>query len=399
MSKCSRSGCAEEILLSLVAAGVLWPRMGTVRNLVGTRADFSGRSGRKAASRPLPLSVGITPRERMLHGRYRDLVRHHLSRIFGRLFADFTGLHFHIAWSEASPAGWEIDGLPTGCSVCCRLSGSPLRPECRTCGPRRLRRTLQSRRGHCFTCKLGVRNCWVPIHVRGETLGIAYLQALQHPPPRPPGRPAQAPGRPAAPGHSGAPVVSKPKFARAARFLSMIVQQVQTASLSDLRKADLTSAGRAVAALEREQARLRMALHRHLPAAPEVHRASPESHAEEIIQSLLERVEVDYPHPLTLRQVARGLGMNAAYLSTLFSRTVGVPFKTYLTGLRVTKAKELLGNSARSVSEVAFAVGYASEERFRSAFKKVTALPPRVWRETMQIPLPRRSSAPATAGT
>jgi two-component system response regulator YesN len=63
---------------------------------------------------------------------------------------------------------------------------------------------------------------------------------------------------------------------------------------------------------------------------------------------------------------------------------IGIPFKSYLTELRLRKAKELLGDSGKAVSDVAFAVGYASEERFRSAFKKATGLSPRTWRETME---------------
>ena len=65
--------------------------------------------------------------------------------------------------------------------MCCRLAGSPLLQECRTCGPRQLARTLSADGdGHRFTCRLGVRNYWIPIRVRDQTLGIAYLQALEH---------------------------------------------------------------------------------------------------------------------------------------------------------------------------------------------------------------------------
>ena len=76
--------------------------------------------------------------------------------------------------------------------------------------------------------------------------------------------------------------------------------------------------------------------------------------------------------------------MNAAYLSALFSHAVGMPFKTYLTEVRLEKARELLGDPAKSISEVAAAVGYASENRFRSVFKKLTGLSPRMWRETFR---------------
>jgi AraC-like DNA-binding protein len=183
--------------------------------------------------------------------------------------------------------------------------------------------------------------------------------------------------------------MSRVRFARAARFLQHIVTHVQSATLSDLRKADLMSAGRAVLALEKEQARLHLTLERHLPPAPQAPcRSGPESHAQQIVHRLLERLELDYAKPVTLQQYARELGMNAAYVSDLFSHTVGVPFKNYLTNLRLEKARKLLGDPAKTASEVAYAVGYASENRFRSAFKKATGLPPRIWRETLRMAQP-----------
>jgi AraC-like DNA-binding protein len=179
--------------------------------------------------------------------------------------------------------------------------------------------------------------------------------------------------------------MSRLKFARAARFLRHIVQHVQSATLSDLRKADLTSAARAVLALEQEQARLHLALNFHLPPAPLApRRYGPEPHAQQIVHRLLERLELDYAKPITLQHYARELHMNAAYLSALFSRVAGVPFKSYLTDLRLEKARALLADPAGSVSGVAYAVGYASEDRFRFAFKQATGLSPRLWRETMQ---------------
>ncbi len=288
------------------------------------------------------------------------------------------------------PRDWDARTLPTGCSVCCRLTGSPLLPACRTCGPRQLARALGADgEGYRFTCRLGVRNYWIPIRIRGETLGIAYLQALESRTVKALARHSAARVAPAHLRQPGATVLSRPKFARAARLLQLIVQHVQTASLAELRKADLTNAGRAVLALEKEQARLRVALQRHLPPAhPVPRRSGPESHAQQTVHRLLQRIELDYGKPITLQHCARELGMNAAYLSDLFSRAVGVPFKTYLTELRVEKARELLGDPARAAADVACAVGYASENRFRIAFKNATGLSPRLWRETMQTHLP-----------
>jgi YesN/AraC family two-component response regulator len=184
-------------------------------------------------------------------------------------------------------------------------------------------------------------------------------------------------------------VLSRSGFRRAGQLLRLIIEHVQTQDLAELRKEELTNAGHAVIALEKEQVRLRHALHRHLPDAPQLsRRAGSKSRPELIVHELLACIEQDYARPVTLQQCASRLRMNAAYLSALFSRAVGVPFKTYLTVLRMEKAKELLGDAKHTVSEVARAVGYANENRFRGAFRKATGLAPRIWRAALRIQAP-----------
>lgn len=338
------------------------------------------------ASSPTPL-LASRRSEPLLQRKYRELIRQHLGKLLDSLFAELTGLHFHIAWAPSRPREWDTRKLPTACSVCCRLRRSPLLPDCEACGPKQLARALGADgRGHRFTCRLGVRNYWIPIRVRSEMLGIAYLQALENSPPRLLAGKRSARALPTRLYGAGARVLSRVRFAGAARFLWHIVQHVQSATLSDLRKADLTSAGRALVALEKEQARLHLTLKRYLPPSLQTSRRSePESHAQQIVRRLLERLELDYGKTVTLQQYSRELGMNAAYVSGLFARAVGVPFKAYLTDLRLERAKALLTDPAKTASEVAYAVGYSSVDRFRSAFKKVTGLCPRLWRETMQM--------------
>lgn len=336
-------------------------------------------------STPMQIRGTFAPRQivtaperlgRLLQNKYRALTRKHLDRIFSKLFAEFTGLHFHVAWAPSANHDWTAPTLPTGCSVCCRLQGAPLLRSCRTCGPRQLARALRatgSGPGLQFNCRLGVRNYWIPIRVREVTVAIAYLQALTHPPRRKRAQPQET------------KVMRATEFHRAGQLLRLIVQHVQTLDLAELRQAELRSAGHALVALEKEQARLHEALERHLPATPPLAcRPSRQSHPEQLVQRLLNWIEQNYAQPLTLRSCAAQLARNAAYLSALFSEHCGVSFKACLTERRLEKAKALLGNPALNISEVASAVGYASENRFRIAFKKAHGLAPKLWRETVQ---------------
>jgi len=352
------------------------PRAAASRN---SRRQIVESSGILVAH-PAPSSASSTGiAGPLLRRKYQDLTRQHLDELCNKLFTDFTGLHFHITWAPTPTHEWDDQTLPTGCSVCCRISGARLHPSCKICGPKQLSITLRSNGdGHRFTCRHGVRNFWMPLRVRNETLGIAYLQALDH-----------IPDKRSPKGSSirfTEMVISERNFTRAARLLRFVVAHAQTASLADLRKAELTNAGRTVLALEKEQARLHDTLERHLPLTTQSARpGGPESRPEQLVHQLIEFIECNYGKPFTLRNCARKLGMNPAYLSDLFSHTVGVPFKTHLTALRMAKAKELLNDPARNLSEVAAAVGYNSENRFRIAFKNATGLSPTLWRESLQL--------------
>jgi AraC-like DNA-binding protein len=348
---------------------------------VKRRRTFSrashGNGGVPRLSKTLPAAPPVLPgfsstNEAVPQRRYRDLIRKHFGQLLDKLFAEFTGVHFHIAWAPAPPRQWDAKTLPTACSVCCRLSGSPLLPDCRTCGPRQLARALETDGdGHHFTCRLGVRNYWFPIRLRGETLGLAYLQALDSTS-KHPARKHSVGGMHPRPGREDARVMSHLKFARAARFLRLIVQHSQTASLAGLQKEDLANVQRVLRVFENVQKRLRKKLNGLMPAfreTPPV--AQSESRPERMVRAVLDRIHQDYAQPLTLQKCAGDLRVNAAYLSHLFSHAVGMPFKTCLTEVRVEKARELLGDSARNISHIAKAVGYASANRFGAAFKSV----------------------------
>ena len=74
---------------------------------------------------------------------------------------------------------------------------------------------------------------------------------------------------------------------------------------------------------------------------------------------------------LSLAAVAHVVNMSATYFSEKFKEMTGINFVDYVARTRVEKARNLLLNPNRRVSEVAFEVGFQSLSQFNRAFKKV----------------------------
>jgi AraC-like DNA-binding protein len=84
---------------------------------------------------------------------------------------------------------------------------------------------------------------------------------------------------------------------------------------------------------------------------------------------------------LRLGAFAAENAVSVAYLCTLFTQAVGVPFRSYLQAWRMAKVRRWLSESRLSIKEIAVRVGYNDPNRLRLAFKAATGLPPREWRE------------------
>ncbi|HEY5912184.1 MAG TPA: AraC family transcriptional regulator [Verrucomicrobiae bacterium] len=269
--------------------------------------------------------------------------------------------------------------------------------RCRVCIAHHLATALDSgHTGHRFACFLGIHNFWLPIIIRGCIVGLAFIQALALPavgtetrqnplsPRRAPASTAAArAGRQAC---RGSKRMGRVDFGEAANLLHLVFEHVETAALADLRKSDLTRAQQALLEMQTVTTRLRRELNGVVPVfnktSPVLERAR---HTEQMVRGALEYIHQHYSHPLTLQQYADRLHLNSSYFSAQFSRAVGIPFKAYLTDVRLEKARELLGDPSATIADVASAVGYASENRFRIAFKTATGLSPKLWRETLRI--------------
>lgn len=86
---------------------------------------------------------------------------------------------------------------------------------------------------------------------------------------------------------------------------------------------------------------------------------------------------------LSLSMVAEYVGLNEKYFTNCFTKETGETFSSYVTGLRLQKAKELLKTTTFKVYEIAEMVGYNNAEHFNRMFKKAYGITPANYRKTM----------------
>lgn len=83
---------------------------------------------------------------------------------------------------------------------------------------------------------------------------------------------------------------------------------------------------------------------------------------------------------LTRNSVAAYMHMNPDYLSNLFHTKFGRTMSSYITDMRIDKAKELLIHTDLSLNEICERTGFASCSYFHKQFKKITGSTPQQFR-------------------
>lgn len=86
---------------------------------------------------------------------------------------------------------------------------------------------------------------------------------------------------------------------------------------------------------------------------------------------------------LSLSDVADYVGLNEKYFTSRFTKEAGENVISYLTAVRMQKARELLKTTTFKVYEIAEMVGYRNAEHFNRTFKKHNEITPAQYRKTM----------------
>ena len=109
-------------------------------------------------------------------------------------------------------------------------------------------------------------------------------------------------------------------------------------------------------------------------------KAEPEKQEERTITSITRYLQEHLAEDLSLTVLADEFHLNPQYISQLFKNEIGVNFLSYLTNIRMEKAKKLLLSTSLSITDVADQSGYGDYRVFTKVFKKSEGITPSQYR-------------------
>ena len=105
-----------------------------------------------------------------------------------------------------------------------------------------------------------------------------------------------------------------------------------------------------------------------------------EQREERTIHGITRYLQEHLAEEVSLSVLAEEFHLSAQYISQLFKNEIGVGFLTYLTNIRMERAKQLLLSTSLSIAEVSEQSGYSDYRVFTKVFKKSEGITPSQYR-------------------
>lgn len=105
------------------------------------------------------------------------------------------------------------------------------------------------------------------------------------------------------------------------------------------------------------------------------------AHGDSVVGPALKLLHENPAHPWTVAELAKKVGVSRAALARRFGGLVGEPPMTYLTGLRLAQAADLLRETDATLETLARQVGYGTAFALSTAFKREHGVSPQDYRD------------------
>ena len=103
------------------------------------------------------------------------------------------------------------------------------------------------------------------------------------------------------------------------------------------------------------------------------------------INAAMHFIQENYTRQLTVKEIAKEVGLSPEYLSSQFHKLTGITLPAYITKRKIAEAKNLLRFTEMSLSEISEYLSFSSQSYFQSVFKKETGDTPNEYRRLNKL--------------
>lgn len=100
----------------------------------------------------------------------------------------------------------------------------------------------------------------------------------------------------------------------------------------------------------------------------------------QLFNDIVDYVSWHISENIKVTEIAEYFGYNEKYLSTFFHKFSGIPLKQHILQCKIDHAKAELTDTNRSISQIAYNIGFSDPHNFTNAFKKITGFSPTEYR-------------------
>ena len=122
----------------------------------------------------------------------------------------------------------------------------------------------------------------------------------------------------------------------------------------------------------------------YISAAPSIIETGPQ-YGNERVNRILNYIHAHYAERLSLERVGQLVNLSRTGVSRYFKAKTSHHFTDYVNSYRVHKATEMMLNTDKTVSEIAYTCGFNNLSNFNRIFKSVTKTTPSTYRKRLRV--------------
>jgi AraC-like DNA-binding protein len=100
------------------------------------------------------------------------------------------------------------------------------------------------------------------------------------------------------------------------------------------------------------------------------------SKEDDVFNSVFTYIEDNLTEKLTVEEIAKHVYLSPTYLQSVFKEHFGIPLAEYVRSQKLKRAMDLLYNTERRISDIAYDSGFEHESSFIRSFKREFGMTP-----------------------